>query len=152
MSKADPRATVVIAAAILVAAALVAAQGTPGKRVVVRPSELTFAKMENGTFQAIVLGDPTKPGPYATRAKLPAGLRIRPHVHPDTRIVYVISGTLYFGYGDRFDETKMITLPAGTVFTEPENEPHFTWAKDGDVLVHATGVGPTATRWLEPSK
>jgi quercetin dioxygenase-like cupin family protein len=148
MNKATGRRAVAIAGALLTVVAVVAAQQQSLKRVLAQPTELTFVKMENGTLQATVVGDMSRPGPYAARTKLPAGLRIPPHFHPEARIVLVMSGTLYVGYGDRFDEARLTALPAGSVFTEPEKEPHFTWARDGDVLLHVTGVGPTGTTWI----
>ena len=46
----------------------------------------------------------------------------------------------------------MTALPAGSVFTEPGRQPHYTWAKDGDVILYVTGRGPTATTWLDQKK
>jgi hypothetical protein len=56
----------------------------------------------------------------------------------------VLSGTLYFGFGDQFDENKLTPYPAGTFFSEVPNVPHFVAAKDGEVIFQATGIGPTA--------
>jgi quercetin dioxygenase-like cupin family protein len=63
-----------------------------------------------------------------------ANFRNAPHFHPDDRIVTVISGTLYVGFGEQFDESKMKVLPASSIWTEPAKEPHFVWAKDGKSL------------------
>jgi quercetin dioxygenase-like cupin family protein len=118
----------------------------------VRPADLHFVAMPNGTSQADVVGSVAKAGPYAARTKLPAGLRLPPHFHPEERIVLVVSGTLYVGYGATFDEAKLTALPPGSVFTEPGKQPHFTWAKDGEVILHVTGTGPSATTWLDQKK
>jgi quercetin dioxygenase-like cupin family protein len=151
MSERCVRRLVTLALAVLAVAA-VAAQDATSPHVVVRPADLQFAAMPNGTFQADVVGSVTKPGPYAARVRIPAGVRLQPHFHPEARIVLVLSGTLYVGYGDQFDETKMTALSPGSVFTEAPNERHYTWAKDGGVVLHVTGVGPTATTWVEPKK
>ena len=37
----------------------------------------------------------------------------------------------------------MKALPAGSVWTEAANQPHFIWAKDGDVVVQIVGNGPS---------
>ncbi len=140
----------VMAAAITSVVTL--AQNPDMRLVTVRPAELKFVAMPNGTFQAAVVGDATKPGPYAVRTRLPAGLRIPPHSHPEARIVLIVSGTLFVGFGDWFYEAKMTPLAAGSVFTEPANQRHFTWAKDGEVLLHVTGDGPTATKWVDEKK
>jgi hypothetical protein len=54
--------------------------------------------------------------------------------------------------GEKFDETALTALPAGSVFTEPEKTAHFTWARDGEVVLHVTGQGPTGTVWLGQGK
>ena len=46
----------------------------------------------------------------------------------------VLSGTLYFGSGEVWDESKLKAYPAGTFYTEPAGAPHFVWAKDGEVI------------------
>jgi quercetin dioxygenase-like cupin family protein len=151
MNRACLRRFVIVGLA-LVAGASLAAQDKAPARVVVRPADLQFAAMPNGTFQADVVGSAAAPGPYAARVRIPGGLRLPPHFHPEARIVVVLSGTLYLGYGDTFDESKMTALPPGSVFTEAAKEAHYTWAKDGGVVLHVTGVGPTATTWLDGKK
>lgn len=140
------------AAALVVAGAALAAQGGALKAGVVRQADLTFVQTPMGTFQADVVGVAAKPGPYAVRTRFPAGLRLPPHSHPEDRIALVLTGTFYVGYGDRFDEATMTALPPGSVFTEPAGQPHFGWAKDGEVTLHVTGVGPTATARVEQHK
>jgi quercetin dioxygenase-like cupin family protein len=139
----------IVAAGLVAASALALAQSGDLKLTQIRPDDLQFVRMHNGTDQANVVGDITAQGPYAVRTRFPAGLRIQPHFHPEARIVLIMSGTLYVGYGDRFDEATLVALPAGSVFTEPARRPHFTWAKDGAVVLHVTGVGPTNTTWID---
>ncbi len=138
--------------AVMAIAAFAIAQEPAFDRMVVRPADLRFVAQPNGTYQAHVVGEVGKPGPYAAETKLPAGLRIQPHFHPEDRIVLVVSGTLLVGYGEKFDETKMEALAPGSVFTEPGRSAHFTWAKDGEVLLYVTGRGPTGTTWLDQKK
>ena len=82
--------------------------------------------------------------PYVLRVRLDQGGRIPVHTHPDTRNSTVLSGTLYVGFGDIADETKMVAVPAGGVYVAPAHVPHFLWARDGDVVYQEGGVGPTA--------
>ncbi|MEI6669465.1 MAG: cupin domain-containing protein [Acidobacteriota bacterium] len=143
------RKTIGVVAALVLTGVVLAAQGAVLKTDMVRPADLKFVTMPNGTFQADVIGAAAQPGTYAVRTKLPAGLRLPPHFHPDSRIVVVLSGTFYFGYGERFDQATMTAMTPGSVFTEPAGQPHFGWAKDAEVVLHVTGVGPTATTWVE---
>jgi quercetin dioxygenase-like cupin family protein len=137
----------VLAAVSFVAAVAIAQNG--GLALArVRPDGLQFAKMPNGTSQANVIGEIAKAGPYAVRTILPAGLRLQPHFHPEDRVVLVVSGTLSVGYGERWDDAKLVALPAGSVFTEPAKQPHFAFAVNGDVVLHVTGNGPSATTWV----
>lgn len=141
---------VAAAALLLVTGSLVGlAQGRGQKPIFVLPSELGFVKQPNGTTHALAVGDPAKPGPYAIRIRIPVGTRVGPHIHPDARIVVVMSGTLSVGFGNRYDEPTMKVLPAGSVFTEPAKQPHSYFARDTGVVLHVTGVGPTGTTEVE---
>ena len=102
-----------------------------------------------GLETAIMYGDPTKSGPYVLRVKFPAGLKLMPHFHPDEwRTGVVLSGTYYFGLGEQWDETKLKSYSAGTFFSEPKGTPHFVWAKDGEVIVQFTAMGPTGVTMI----
>ena len=108
--------------------------------------EETFAPAQpGGPETAVLAGDPKKPQLYTIRIKIPANVKIQPHWHPEDRMSVVIAGTLQFGYGDKFDESKLKELPPGSFFTEPAKQPHFAWAKSGEVIVQVSGVGPTGT-------
>jgi hypothetical protein len=63
----------------------------------------------------------------------------------------VVSGTWQFGYGDRFDENALKRLPPGSVYSEPGGGNHFARTGAEPVLVQITGVGPTDTRYVNPS-
>jgi len=92
-----------------------------------------------------VLGAETKSGPYVFRVKIAANGRIPPHTHPDERNTTVLFGAIYIGFGETFDEDKVVAVPTGAVYVVPANVPHYIWAKDGDAEYQEAGVGPTAT-------
>ena len=121
------------------------AQDEPLKPARLTPDEFKWTTSASGNQQAPFAGDPQKPGIYAYRTKFPANFRNQPHFHPDARIVTIISGTLYVGYGEQFDESKMKALPAGSIFTEPPRQAHYVWAKDGEVTIQVVGHGPSAS-------
>src|SRR6478672_12075118 len=56
---------------------------------------------------AVVVGQPSQPGPYTIRVKVPGGVTLMPHRHPEDRVYTVISGVFYIGLGDRFDAEKL---------------------------------------------
>ena len=100
---------------------------------------------------AIVVGDPTKPGPYVIRVKVPSGVKLMPHRHPEDRVYTVISGVFYIGLGDEFDAGKLHAYPPGTVIVLPGNTPHFHWAKSGAYVTQVTAIGPLGLEYLDPS-
>jgi hypothetical protein len=60
-------------------------------------------------------------------------------------VVVVLSGSVLLGYGTTFDEGAMRLMPAGSVWTEPSHQPHYAWAKDGEVVLQVQGNGPSGT-------
>ena len=91
---------------------------------------------------AILVGDPKQPGPYVVRVKVPAGVKLMPHHHPEDRIYTVMSGVFYIGLGDRFDADKMKAYPPGSVIVLPGDTPHFHWAKSGEYVTQVSAIGP----------
>ncbi len=137
---------------LLTSAASVFSQTQKSSTKVVFPSEIKFTINPNDPagLQTVLLdGDPTKSELYTMQIKIPANIKLLAHWHPETRSVIVLSGTFYYGYGGKFDEKKLIEMPAGTFFNEPSEQPHFAWTKNGVVILQVTGVGPTGKTDLE---
>ena len=102
----------------------------------------------HGLQTVTLAGNPNALEPYAERIKLPANTRLAPHSHPnEARMVTVLSGTLYFAYGDRFDGAKLKTLPAGSFFTEPKDVPHYALTKE-EVILQLNAIGPAGTNYV----
>jgi quercetin dioxygenase-like cupin family protein len=118
----------------------------------VLPDEVVWTASPFGYHTANIAGHPAKPGMYVNRVRFPAGLRVQPHFHPDERVVIVVSGTVYFGYGEQFDEAAMKAMPAGSVWTEPARQAHFAWAKDGEAVVQVVGNGPSGVVPIAPKQ
>jgi uncharacterized RmlC-like cupin family protein len=137
------------ACALCVAASAVSAQDAG---IVVTPSELQWRPSPRvpGLQGADVIGDSTKPGPYTQRVRFPANFMVHAHTHPENRQYTIISGTWYVGWGDKFDESKLKALPAGSFYTEPANVPHFVATKE-PVEVQISGNGPTAVMFVNPA-
>jgi quercetin dioxygenase-like cupin family protein len=106
----------------------------------------------NAKVQVVtILGDASKPGVYAQLLKVGSGAQIPAHHHQGDRVGTVLKGTWHFGFGGKFDKTKLKTLPVGSVYTEPTNEPHFAMTGNEPVVVLITGTGPTDTIYENPS-
>ena len=98
---------------------------------------------------AILVGDPSKPGPYVIRVKLPADTKMMPHKHPEDRIYTVISGVFYIGLGDVFDESKLTAFAPGSVVVLPGDQPHFHWAKSGEYITQVSAIGPLGLSYVD---
>jgi quercetin dioxygenase-like cupin family protein len=66
-----------------------------------------FAAFPPTVRLAVPVGEPSQPGPYVVRVKLPTGVKLMPHRHPEDRIYTVMSGVFYIGIGDEFDGDKV---------------------------------------------
>lgn len=99
---------------------------------------------------AVVVGQPTEPGPYVIRVKVPAGVKLMPHRHPEDRVYTVVSGVFYIGLGEEFDEGKLAAYPPGAVIVLPGGTPHFHWARSGEYVTQVTAIGPLGLEYLDP--
>lgn len=91
---------------------------------------------------AVVVGKPSEPGPYTIRVKVPRGVKLMPHRHPEDRVYTVLSGVFYIGLGDEFDADKLVAYPPGAVIVLPGNTSHFHWAKSSEYISQITAIGP----------
>jgi quercetin dioxygenase-like cupin family protein len=136
----------------LLAAPAALAEGAPPPAVL--QSELNYAPVPlfQGVYAAPVSGTATQPGAlYALSVKYAAGAKSLPHTHPDARVVTVISGRFYAGVGESLDEASLRVLGPGDSIVIPAETVHYGWAKEGEVLMLETGVGPTgASLWPKP--
>ena len=100
---------------------------------------------------AIVVGHPTEPGPYTIRVRLPAGVKLMPHWHPEDRVYTVISGVFYIGLGEEFDREKLEAYPPGAVIVLPGRTPHFHLARSGEYVTQVSAIGPLGLEYLDPA-
>jgi quercetin dioxygenase-like cupin family protein len=110
----------------------------------------TFAAYPPTLRMAILVGDPTKPGPYTIRVKVPGGVKMMPHKHPEDRIYTVLTGVFYVALGEQFDESKLTAYAPGSIVIIPGNQPHFHWAKSGEYMTQITGTGPLGLDYIDP--
>jgi len=98
---------------------------------------------------AVLVGNPNEPGPYLIRVKVPSGVKLMPHRHPEDRIYTVISGVFYIGLGDQFDSDKLQAYPPGSVIVLPGDTQHFHWAKSGEYVTQVTAIGPLGLEYID---
>lgn len=68
--------------------------------------DLSWTMQSNGVSVASISGTEKTNGMYIYRVRFPKGHKIMPHYHSDERVVTVISGSLYVGYGSVFDKSR----------------------------------------------
>jgi quercetin dioxygenase-like cupin family protein len=109
-----------------------------------------FAAFPPEVRLAVIVGQPSEPGPYTIRVRVPHGVKLMPHRHPEDRVYTVMSGVFYIGLGDQFDPDKLQAYPPGSVIVLPGNTPHFHWAKSSEYVTQVNAIGPLGIEYLNP--
>jgi len=110
------------------------------------PADIKWVRNAAGTNeQAVLFGDPSKPGPYVARIKWLPGNMSRPHFHPNDRFFVVISGTWWMGTGTTFDPNATVPAPAGSYVVHYAGKVHYDGAKDEEVIIQVWGIGPATS-------
>jgi len=121
----------------------------------IRPAEVQWRDVpgSHGVQQAVLLGDPNKPGMYVVRVKFPPHVMDAPHWHPNARYVTVVEGTWYAGTGDTFEPGKSVPLNAGSFMLHPAKAVHWDGSAGNEpVIVQIIGEGPAQTVQVDPKQ
>jgi len=105
-----------------------------------------------GVKFVVLAGNPREAGLYIIRAKFAPHTMSRPHWHPEARYVAVIKGTWWAGTGDNFDPDSTTPIPAGGFAIHAPRQVHYDGAKDEEVIVQITGMGPSGTVVVTPAE
>src|SRR4051794_24586915 len=87
-----------------------AAELDPKALIYQLPDQIKWsAPSASGASNAVLVGNPEKPGLYVVRNKWLAGNHFsRPHFHPNDRFITVLGGTWWVGSGLTFDPDNSI--------------------------------------------
>jgi len=107
-----------------------------------RPGQIKWVDRGNGLSQAVVFGDPEKPGLYIIMVKWAPHSMSRPHFHPNDRLVTVLSGTWWVGWGPKYDPESTSPMPAGSFVRHLAKQIHYDGAKDVEAVLEIVGQGP----------
>jgi hypothetical protein len=111
--------------------------------VVKLPSNIQWSGSPTSPSQnAVLVGDPSKPGLYIQLTKWHPHNMSRPHFHPNDRYITVISGTWWKGTGTKYDPDSTVPIPAGSFVTDVGKGIHYDGAKDEEVVLEIVGMGP----------
>lgn len=96
--------------------------------------------LPRGAQMAVLHGDPTKPGTFTVRLKVPDGYKIPPHWHSNDEELTIMQGMLMLHLGDSM-ESESHNLDAGSYHYLPAKTHHGAQAK-GETIVQVYGPGP----------
>jgi quercetin dioxygenase-like cupin family protein len=141
------RAALAIAAVTVFAGVVSVNAASPDPKVLAYqlPDQIHWTENPGGAKQAIVAGDPSKPGLYIVLTKWTPHHMSRPHFHPNDRFIYVISGTWWVGTGSKYDPDSTTAIPAGSFVTHYGKQIHYDGAKDEEVTLEIVGMGPATS-------
>jgi quercetin dioxygenase-like cupin family protein len=108
-----------------------------------------FAGFPPSVRLAVLVGQTSERAPYVIRVRVPHGVKLMPHRHPEDRVYTVISGVFYIGLGDQFDADKLQAYPPGSVIVLPGNTAHFHWAKASEYVTQVNAIGPLGLEYID---
>ncbi|HWP56387.1 MAG TPA: cupin domain-containing protein [Candidatus Acidoferrales bacterium] len=103
-----------------------------------------------GAKIAVIEGDLKAPVPYTFRLKIPPDFKVGVHTHPVVERVTIISGTLYFATGDKFEPAKAKEYKPGDAFIVPVGMPMYGYTKKQGAVIQIHGTGPWGINYLNP--
>jgi hypothetical protein len=141
------RVALIIAAATLFASVCSVKAAAPDPKVLAftLPDKIAWTEGAGGAGQAVLVGDPAKPGLYIVLTKWHPHHMSRPHFHPNDRYITVISGTWWVGTGTKYDPDSTTPIPAGSFVTHYGKQIHYDGAKDEEVTLEIVGMGPATS-------
>jgi hypothetical protein len=142
-----------LAVAVTIAASLPAWAEPPAVDMVNGPDAVKWGPappvLPKGAMFAVLSGDPSKPGPYVVRIKMPQNYRVPAHHHPTAENVTVISGSFHAGMGDKLSSEKGQTFAPGGFVSMPAGMNHYAWATT-ETVVQVHGDGPFEIIYVNP--
>ena len=132
-----------------------AGKAEPGY-IAFRPKDIKWmdgpSTLPPGLKMAVLEGDPKQPGLVTMRLKLPPNYTIKPHTHPHDERVTIISGTLYFGMGDKIETKKAMAMHAGSFFVAPPMTPMYAYTKAQGAVIQLNVESPWGLTFVEEEK
>src|SRR5205809_4619141 len=142
-------------ARVPVGIALAHGGASPPRPTVIRPGDIVWQPrpppLEPGSQGAVLAGNPSQPGPFTLRVRLPAKYRIAPHRHPVEERLTVLSGTLCFAATTATNVAPdTACIGPGTFRLMPANVVHSDWAPVA-VEYQIEALGPFDLTYVNPS-
>ena len=113
------------------------------------PKDIKWVATAGGSEQAVLAGDPSKPGLYVVLTKWLPHKNSRPHSHPNDRFITVLKGTWWVNTGSNYDPDGMKPVPTGSFVTHYGGQVHYDGAKDEECILQIVGMGPATSTSAE---
>lgn len=123
---------------------------TPTAALALAPDTIEWDEVApDGTRYALLAGDRADPdAPFAYAFFVSAGFWDPPHRHSRTAHVFVASGALHLGYGERHEPSALARHPAGSLVVVPAEAVHFD-GSDEDTVIYGVAMGGWSTTYLD---
>src|SRR5881275_757780 len=108
------------------------------------PKDIKWVATAGGSEQAVLAGDPSKPGLYVVLTKWLPHKNSRPHSHPNDRFITVLKGTWWVNTGSNYDPDGMKPVPTGSFVVHYGGQVHYDGAKDEECILQIVGMGPAS--------
>ena len=122
---------------------IVQAQGNPPGVVQVTPAQMKWEPYGISIERVVIAGDPRKPHcPGTILIKSAPHTKLPPHSLDQERIATVISGTVYVGLGDTWDDSKLVKMTPGSYWVMPAGVSSFKMNEEEAIyqltVIHST--------------
>ena len=138
-------AACIVAVSVKKPATVSAEDLNPAAIMITPPKDIKWVEGAGGAANAILAGDPNKPGIYVELTKWHGGHMSRPHFHQNDLFIYVISGTWWVGTGTKYDPDSTKPIQAGSYVTHFAKQVHYDGSKEGDTVLEIVGMGPATS-------
>ena len=135
----------IVIALFLALGSIQAAELDPKAINIQLPKDIKWVATAGGSEQAVLVGDPSKPGLYIVLTKWLPNRNSRPHSHPNDRFITVLKGTWWVNTGANYDPEGMQPVPAGSYVVHYGGQVHYDGAKNEEVVLQIVGMGPATS-------
>ena len=116
----------------------------------VAPADIKWVRNAAGTSeQAVLFGDPTKPGPYVIRIRWLPGNMSRPHSHSTAGLLHCARRHLVPRHRHQVRSRQHREAKPGTYVFHKAGGIHYDGAKNEPAVIQVWGTGPMTTTQAE---
>lgn len=124
-------------------------QETP-ESVIHRGDAIPWGEPSNGVRYVALYGEMNTEGEsFVFRLEVQPGFELRPHTHPVTEHLTVLSGRFYVGLGETMDREDATAYGPGSYLAIAAGVPAYMWAEE-ETVIQVHGVGPMTTEFITP--